>query len=578
MQIVPVIPTACANWTYGAPVCTSKGSAQCAGCKLVLYCGPKCQKSHWPEHKKDCRSPLSKSSWRPTWDRENRAPAWSSGDAATNIHNPYGATDKYLWGNVPAIDVLQLGRNEGSQHADKIALLFAASGDLRNVVKTISHIPESFANRVRVTINDREFEVVARNAILLLFAFTSLDQERPIPEIAEGLIHLWYSAFLPADLLSSLQSRVGTLISPVCIGIKDKATGTLHKKRWKFRSGSTLRLNLEKNEWLRLEQSLHVPEGLGFEEARKIRSATVMAPGRMDYRDRWYYKDATPSMRLAKQRFREDGLLLSFGHPRIGFDSPNPTLFQTPNSWPMDDKADPLAGWCIRDVNKMSSRATLDLYGNLFAYLRDELGKFLDRLVSVKIDFQLYCLDVRDLPPHLDHKAYNRIEVSNITDAGPAYVGTETTLGLLFPLLQTPKQNTHATIITSYLNAVMGVFKMSSQQDQIPNMDLLLEYLGKSAETLISSPQGAALYKIWDSRSLVLDRKRYFEGFMALQEFDTISTALGVTMKKTNTVIEPWPTALKLRPAQKGAQEEFDLLLASNFSGLERYVEWIWAE
>jgi hypothetical protein len=36
MQKIPVIPTACANWTEGATACTSKGSVQCAGCKLVL--------------------------------------------------------------------------------------------------------------------------------------------------------------------------------------------------------------------------------------------------------------------------------------------------------------------------------------------------------------------------------------------------------------------------------------------------------------------------------------------------------------------------------------------------------------
>jgi hypothetical protein len=77
----------------------------------------------------------------------------------------------------------------------------------------------------------------------------------------------------------------------------------------------------------------------------------------------------------------------------------------------MNDKADPLDGWPIRDVSKMPSRATLDMYGKLFVYLRTEFSKFLDRLTTVKIDFQLYCLDVKELPPHLEQKTYNRIEV-----------------------------------------------------------------------------------------------------------------------------------------------------------------------
>jgi hypothetical protein len=62
--------------------------------------------------------------------------------------------------------------------------------------------------------------------------------------------------------------------------------------------------------------------------------------------------------------------------------------------------------------------------------------------------------------------------------------------------------------------------------------------------------------------------------FMELQKFDTFSTSVGATMKKTHTVIEPWPTALKLLPTQEGAQEEFGLLLSSSCSGLERYIEW----
>jgi hypothetical protein len=95
----------------------------------VKYCGAKCQKSHWPEHRKICRSPLSKDKWRPEWDRENRAPAWASGQAATNMHNPYGA-EKYLWGNVPALDVLKLAENEGAEYAEDISLLFA--GELSN--------------------------------------------------------------------------------------------------------------------------------------------------------------------------------------------------------------------------------------------------------------------------------------------------------------------------------------------------------------------------------------------------------------------------------------------------------------
>jgi hypothetical protein len=130
-------------------------------------------------------------------------------------------------------------------------------------------------------------------------------------------------------------------------------------------------------------------------------------------------------------------------------------------------------------------------------------------------------------------------------------------------------------------------------------MELILKYQPQDIETLFFSPQGAAMYKVWDARGLVLDREAYFARyytytmelyitamtdvnkivrFMALQKFDAVSKALGVVMKKSHTVIEPWPTALKLRHNQKGGREAFELLLASSCSGVERYVEWKRAE
>ncbi len=45
-------------------------------------------------------------------------------------------------------------------------------------------------------------------------------------------------------------------------------------------------------------------------------------------------------------------------------------------------------------------------------------------------------------------------------------------------------------------------------------------------------------------------------------------------MKKINTIHEKWPTQLKLKAGQEGAEEEFRLNLGSGFTNIERYVEW----
>ena len=62
--------------------------------------------------------------------------------------------------------------------------------------------------------------------------------------------------------------------------------------------------------------------------------------------------------------------------------------------------------------------------------------------------------------------------------------------------------------------------------------------------------------------------------YRVLHRFDQISAEINITEKESNTVTERWPMQLKLQPGQEGAQEEFELVLASNWSGLERYVEW----
>jgi hypothetical protein len=154
MQSPPVLPLACANWAYigaGGLVCYNPGSATCARCKLVLvsehssripnkiyfypnlpykYCGPECQKTHWPYHKKVCKSALGKPNWLPVWERENREPIFSSEEdiyGPSGLHDWYGASEKGLWGMVPAIDILNLGENEGRGYAEDVSLLFAGT-------------------------------------------------------------------------------------------------------------------------------------------------------------------------------------------------------------------------------------------------------------------------------------------------------------------------------------------------------------------------------------------------------------------------------------------------------------------
>jgi hypothetical protein len=196
------------------------------------------------------------------------------------------------------------------------------------VIKTLRGLPESFNKHVEVTANDWEFDVVARNAVMLLFVFASLNDmsssHASYGSVAEALIHLWYSAFVPSTLVNSLKDQVGSLLQDSLTHTIEATYDGMIRKTWTFSRSRVLAITLPKDRWPLVAEYLEVPAGLTEQSARKIRAAVVTSLERADYRDRWYFKDATPSMRLAKRRFRSDGLMLPFGHPRTRFNVPNP--------------------------------------------------------------------------------------------------------------------------------------------------------------------------------------------------------------------------------------------------------------
>ncbi|XDG03004.1 hypothetical protein ABKA04_002619 [Annulohypoxylon sp. FPYF3050] len=457
---------------------------------------------------------------------------------------PFGGY-KNLWGTSPAMDVLSLPHNEGQNYNKDMSILFAASGDLRHVVKTIHNLDGDL--QLTVAINDKDPDITARNAILLLLVLATLDdglEKIDIQELAEDMIHIWYSAMLTKGTLSRLQSKVKPIIR-------------------------------EGKDWIHALSLLDIPEGLTPAAAQELRRDVVLAPQRADYRDRWHYIDASPSMRVAKEEFREDGLLLPFSYSRVGFEYPNPTIFSVTHDWPLDDQADPLGGWPMGEVKETPSPASQDLYGRLFFYLRNVLCGFIRKVATGKIHFELSSYDVKELRPSHNGK-YDRIEVSGLSDS--RWFGTQQTLEALCPLLKSPELNPHATLITTYLDAITEAI-ITDDSDEAKkisvHMPVIFEYMENRIlpERFHKNPQGAELTRFWDCRVLLMNGTKYFHRYMSLHLFSSVAKHLGIVMKD-NTIVDPWPTALKIPIGQPGFREEFDEVLASPFTGVERCVEW----
>ena len=123
-------------------------------------------------------------------------------DSRSDLFAASTSRNDCLWGNVPAVDILQLGRNELRSSGDEktpatapdpqrnIRIMFAASGDIRDVVKTVVALPEDLGTfeKVQLYINGVNDMVVARN-IMLLKLLTAPEAEENI----DTGVAVWYS-------------------------------------------------------------------------------------------------------------------------------------------------------------------------------------------------------------------------------------------------------------------------------------------------------------------------------------------------------------------------------------------------
>lgn len=88
------------------------------------------------------------------------------------------------------------------------------------------------------------------------------------------------------------------------------------------------------------------------------------------------------------------------------------TFFQTTDTWPLHDNADPLNGWSLKEVEDTSSGpAGADIYGKLFYHVRTVLRACLLRLSDLQVSFRLLQVDASTLRDDLDGEYFSRIEV-----------------------------------------------------------------------------------------------------------------------------------------------------------------------
>ncbi|CAG8808626.1 7169_t:CDS:1, partial [Dentiscutata erythropus] len=150
--------------------CKNVGDKLCTNCRVIFYCSKECQKMHWKFHKTECKSDIASKDWQPNYIKEKRTPSFFSDSPSMPFFNPMKKVE-YLWGNMPAIDIVKIAFNEladGKSSFNKpINLLFAASGDLNDIITSINGLPLDFDQPVNICVNDYAERVVVRNFIIL---------------------------------------------------------------------------------------------------------------------------------------------------------------------------------------------------------------------------------------------------------------------------------------------------------------------------------------------------------------------------------------------------------------------------
>ncbi|KAG8628190.1 hypothetical protein KVT40_004063 [Elsinoe batatas] len=539
--------------------CPYDATKVCSHCRLVAYCSSACQRQSWNSHKRICKSDLSLPFWLPDWARERRPPTFLGQDEH-DIHLMTDLLSKYVWGNVPALDIVQLSSNEGIDYSGDLAVLFAASGDIRFALKTLAELPQSFKGALTLAINDRELDIMFRNVISMLL----LVSDHPLS--IDTLVHIWYSARLCPDHVALLDSVVKPLFHDVVNKTNGAHEDRLLSKTIRIDTGY-LRIILTRGQWCYMHKRLSTPMDSGQAHASRHRILSA----RKDHLHRIYTAITTDChRRLAMEKFRERGILLPYGSSDKDFTIPNFTLYDAKGTWLAREFADPQEGWDPIDRTNYSFPTHLpgltnDTYGQLHHMLLTLANLAKTSLHSRTTTITLSCTDATALRTIHPTTQFDRLDVSNASDVG--YLGTSRTLLLARDLLNTA--NSHATLLTLYLNAIPNT--VTDEQTIAtaalgPAVLKLLPDLGKNMMQLIVFTEFAG--------KCALPFEEIWEAYVERVGFGEAAEEAGMNVKERHTVVEKWPYRAGFEPGDPVVMEGFWRRLGSGLSGCERYVEW----
>lgn len=188
----------------------------------------------------------------------------------------------------------------------------------------LAGLPTSYNRHIECVINDMNPEVTKKNLLLILICLLF-----PHDEVfaAEAIIHFWYSARIPQNLLDKVQRKIAPFINKVCERFGDETESKKSKDGKLMWASGTRNVHalLTKEQWLSL-QTVWKPELKG------PKYATAVASWQEPLRDKLYlpflentiYLLKRRGLRVAEMHFRASGILQPFGASADNFSALNP--------------------------------------------------------------------------------------------------------------------------------------------------------------------------------------------------------------------------------------------------------------
>ena len=191
-----------------------------------------------------------------------------------------------------------------------------ASGDMRNLIKTLDEFHESYESKLDIVVNDKDECVALRNLILL--ALFGLEDRY---EAAETIVHLWYSAKLTRKHAKTIETFLTPVVDAVCLELsaEDAESNQVVARSIPVGKGQ-FQARIRTSQWFQLQsmlsKQLDVQKGLGE------RSHIMLE--RTDHIHRILFNMRNGHRRVAKDNFRRCGILLPFGASSQDFVQLNP--------------------------------------------------------------------------------------------------------------------------------------------------------------------------------------------------------------------------------------------------------------